>query len=722
MTDQVITKQELIDAQKDAQTLEDAVNGAPGKLIKSRTGREFYSLASVPQINTMTREEVAAAVAPKANKVDVDSELAIKADTSYVDSGLSLKANQSTTYTKSEVDTTFAAYVGGRKAYTTLALAVAAQATLTANTAVEVTNDPTASNNGAYQWNGTTLTKSAYDPLSQAKADATTKANAVKAYIDSNDASTNYDSATFNESKYYSNTGVATNSPLAASTALIPVKADDTVTVFTKVSTSSNPVILIYDALGVFVRSVFPSVASIPTETTTTITVDGFVRSQWMSGGTPLTDKDGVAKLVINEGLPIFLEPKELVNQPIITNKSDKVRSVKLLSTDFTRYNWTIQGILSTELEPKTVIGQTVAMKLSKGTKVKLSKMSATYSYAIRSGDTPAVTANTDQWISSSVSSREYTVSKEYEYVRVFIRSGNEILETNKQNIVENIFDISVESDIAYLNEVRLEISNVNNLLSNAASFDFNNSFRAPQLATGGVVSIIDDDGQIGVYNTLYPLLKSLDFPFGAAIVPSWVGDADRISFDQLVEMSNDFKYFEVMNHTWSHKNLTGLTNTQMHEEVYKTKQWFTANGFEANGLVLPFGGDNDEVQRVIQQYYNSCYDFGDGNGISTFDTIKNYTIKRSSFGIQSDRLTSHKSLVDTVAANNGWLVITTHVNHALYWDDNSAADLTELVNYIKSKGCKIMKPRDAFQVFGNIVENQNGFKITANGKIIGAS
>ena len=138
MADQVITKQELIDAQKDAQTLEDAVNGEPGKLIKSRTGREFYSLASVPQINTMTREEVNAAVALKANQADVDASIT--------------------------------AIAGGHKAYTTLALAQAAQSSLPANTVVEVTNDLTSTNNGTYQWDGTTLTKSAYDPLTQSKS------------------------------------------------------------------------------------------------------------------------------------------------------------------------------------------------------------------------------------------------------------------------------------------------------------------------------------------------------------------------------------------------------------------------------------------------------------------------------------------------------------------------------------------------------------------------
>jgi hypothetical protein len=106
----------------------------------------------------------------------VDEQLALKApqETTYtkleVDSALSAKAPQETTYTKAEVDTTFAAYVGGRKGFTTLALAQAGQSTLPADTVVDVTNDPDPAKNGTYQWNGTTLTKSAHDPLTQAKS------------------------------------------------------------------------------------------------------------------------------------------------------------------------------------------------------------------------------------------------------------------------------------------------------------------------------------------------------------------------------------------------------------------------------------------------------------------------------------------------------------------------------------------------------------------------
>ena len=82
---------------------------------------------------------------------DTQSQLAQKADITYVDN---------------KVDP----LVGGHKGFATLALAQAAQATLPSGSVVEVTNDATASNNGLYLWNGTTLTKSAYDPLTQAKS------------------------------------------------------------------------------------------------------------------------------------------------------------------------------------------------------------------------------------------------------------------------------------------------------------------------------------------------------------------------------------------------------------------------------------------------------------------------------------------------------------------------------------------------------------------------
>ena len=106
--------------------------------------------------------------------VEVPTKTELNSEISKVNNAITPKAD------KAYVDSSLTAIAGGHKAYQTLVLAQAAQASLPANTVVEVTNDPTTSNNGSYQWNGTTLTKSAYDPLTQAKTDATTKANAAE--------------------------------------------------------------------------------------------------------------------------------------------------------------------------------------------------------------------------------------------------------------------------------------------------------------------------------------------------------------------------------------------------------------------------------------------------------------------------------------------------------------------------------------------------------------
>ena len=173
MADSVITKQELIDAQKDAQALEEVINGEPGKLIKTRLGRLVYTLASVPQINTMTREEVTAAVAPKANDAEVykKTETFTKTETNAL---VAPKANQADVNAAiSGVNTTLNTALSNlsttaNKYYSTLAAANADIANIVLNQSVTIGEEA----NGGLWYKATagatSLTKSPYDPVEQA--------------------------------------------------------------------------------------------------------------------------------------------------------------------------------------------------------------------------------------------------------------------------------------------------------------------------------------------------------------------------------------------------------------------------------------------------------------------------------------------------------------------------------------------------------------------------
>ena len=175
-----LTVADLNNAKLDVNTIANIANST-AETVTDRNGqtrRTIYSLsneypnASANAAAAATSATNAATSATTASNAQTAAELARDVALNQLASKANLEDvyTKSQTYTKSEVDTTFAAYVGGRKAYTTLALAQADQANLPANTAIEVTNDTTSSNNGTYQWNGTTLTKSAYDPLTQSKA------------------------------------------------------------------------------------------------------------------------------------------------------------------------------------------------------------------------------------------------------------------------------------------------------------------------------------------------------------------------------------------------------------------------------------------------------------------------------------------------------------------------------------------------------------------------
>lgn len=164
-----ISTQDIVDVKRDIDDIGKAVNESV--IVTPRYGAPFKSIQmSISELQAAI--ETAAAAGASANGwtdllIQTEDGTTQRAKNSSFQSQINDKAPQATTYTKAEVDTTFAAYVGGRKAYTTLALAQADQVNLPANTAIEVTND--GANNGTYQWNGTTLTKSAYDPLTQAK-------------------------------------------------------------------------------------------------------------------------------------------------------------------------------------------------------------------------------------------------------------------------------------------------------------------------------------------------------------------------------------------------------------------------------------------------------------------------------------------------------------------------------------------------------------------------
>lgn len=74
MVDEIVTRQDLIDAQKDAKTLEDVINGAANTQVTARLGRKFWTLATLnSKLNSVETAATQAIASMNAKVASVES-------------------------------------------------------------------------------------------------------------------------------------------------------------------------------------------------------------------------------------------------------------------------------------------------------------------------------------------------------------------------------------------------------------------------------------------------------------------------------------------------------------------------------------------------------------------------------------------------------------------------------------------------------------------------
>ncbi len=161
-------------------------NGSPAKiyidadicsvLIKNANGSLIYNSPSFNQVAVISnisnkvlveKNRAEAAEAALSNSITTEVNRSTAAET-LLNTNLNNEVSRATA-AEAALQTQVNAIGVGNKSYKTYALMSAASGSIPANSKVTVTNDSTSSNNGDWNWDGTTFTKSVYDPLTQAK-------------------------------------------------------------------------------------------------------------------------------------------------------------------------------------------------------------------------------------------------------------------------------------------------------------------------------------------------------------------------------------------------------------------------------------------------------------------------------------------------------------------------------------------------------------------------
>lgn len=195
------------------------------------------------------------------------------------------------------------------------------------------------------------------------------------------------------------------------------------------------------------------------------------------------------------------------------------------------------------------------------------------------------------------------------------------------------------------------------------------------------------DDGTASTYSTVFPMMKEKGFPGATAVIPDAVGNDDRMSRKELLELSN--KGWDVMAHPRTGQPLPKLPKEEQKRKIQRTYQSLSALGFEkgARHFVAPYSRVNNTTIDIIKEYHETCFLFG-GAPNNALQPSNPYFLSR----VQGGAIRSAQNMIDLAEKFNQLVVIEYHRigNGANKLPKSS---FKTIVDYVEKKNVDVVAP-----------------------------
>jgi peptidoglycan/xylan/chitin deacetylase (PgdA/CDA1 family) len=117
-------------------------------------------------------------------------------------------------------------------------------------------------------------------------------------------------------------------------------------------------------------------------------------------------------------------------------------------------------------------------------------------------------------------------------------------------------------------------------------------------------VSITFDDGYDGTMQAAQILAKK-GLVGTAYIVPSYIGQPEYMTWEQVAELQNTYKW-EIGAHSLTHPELSRLDDSKIEYELAQSKHILADHGFTAKNFATPFGDYDNRVIAAAARHYRS--------------------------------------------------------------------------------------------------------------------
>lgn len=172
------------------------------------------------------------------------------------------------------------------------------------------------------------------------------------------------------------------------------------------------------------------------------------------------------------------------------------------------------------------------------------------------------------------------------------------------------------------------------------------------------LVSFVFDDGDETDYTVARDVFKAQGEVASTAIVTGWVNKKNYVNVSQLQELRDDG--WEIMSHTVSHPNLSSLTESQIEDELSRSKETLESWGLPVRNLVYPYNKSNKTVEKIAAKYYRAGRA---GQKMMNGPDQDRYGLKSFSSELSfRHKMSGTKNYIDEAYAGKKWLILYQHL------------------------------------------------------------
>lgn len=256
-------------------------------------------------------------------------------------------------------------------------------------------------------------------------------------------------------------------------------------------------------------------------------------------------------------------------------------------------------------------------------------------------------------------------------------------------------------------------------------------------MGSGAIFTFIDDDGYAESVEHWLDVSMATGIKITECVVTGWVGEeAQAPSYPYITPLTwdeiNTYNGvgFEFVSHSNQHVYFGGSnvgTVADLTADVEASQAALIAHGCNPEFLVYPGGHHDDSdggiVDTVVRTHFKGAVAIAN---IANTTPLYTYSIFRYSIMDENSTTTVtdsagntrtvypvhtlewFKNIVDDAIANNKWVVFMSHLyNYGnYYYNDDMKSRLADVAKYITTKGGKIMKLSDAFELRKNRFES----------------